>query len=154
MRDALESRLRSLKVVLGVDSPQVRGWAPVVRQEAQSTVNAAITEIAALRKRAEEAEAEASELRALLRTATEERERAKAQLAACMASRDALRDWAQECRDQVLYLLAQRNDELGRLADGLGQASVGLLGPNAAGNRLARQGQSELTGLLGPGSEA
>lgn len=26
--------------------------------------------------------------------------------------------------------------------------------PNAAGNRLARQGQSELTGLLGPGSEA
>ena len=25
---------------------------------------------------------------------------------------------------------------------------------NAAGNRLARQGQSELTGLLGPGSEA
>lgn len=28
------------------------------------------------------------------------------------------------------------------------------LGPNAAGNRLARQGQSELTGLLGPGSEA
>jgi hypothetical protein len=26
--------------------------------------------------------------------------------------------------------------------------------PNVAGNRLARQGQSELTGLLGPGSEA
>jgi len=26
--------------------------------------------------------------------------------------------------------------------------------PNGAGNRLARQGQSELTGLLGPGSEA
>lgn len=25
-----------------------------------------------------------------------------------------------------------------------------VLGPNAAGNRLARQGQSELTGLLGP----
>lgn len=27
-------------------------------------------------------------------------------------------------------------------------------GPNVRGNRLARQGQSELTGLLGPGSEA
>ena len=26
--------------------------------------------------------------------------------------------------------------------------------PNDAGNRLARQGQSELTGLLGPGSDA
>lgn len=52
---------------------------------------------------------------------------AEAKLAACMASRDALRDWAQECRDQVLYLLAQRDDELGRTADGLGQASVGLL---------------------------
>lgn len=26
--------------------------------------------------------------------------------------------------------------------------------PNVAGNRLARQGQSELTGVLGPGSEA
>ena len=29
-----------------------------------------------------------------------------------------------------------------------------VCGPNVAGNRLARQGQSELTGLLGPGSEA
>ena len=29
---------------------------------------------------------------------------------------------------------------------------IGLM--NAAGNRLARQGQSELTGLLGPGSDA
>lgn len=29
-----------------------------------------------------------------------------------------------------------------------------LEAPNAAGNRLARQGQSELTGLLGLGAEA
>lgn len=28
------------------------------------------------------------------------------------------------------------------------------MAPNVAGNRLARQGQSELTGVLGPGSEA
>lgn len=46
------------------------------------------------------------------------------------ASHDALRDWAQECRDQVLYLLAQQDNELGRVADGLGQSSAGLLGPN------------------------
>lgn len=57
-------------------------------------------------------------------------ERLRATLDACMASRDALRDWAQECRDQVLYLLAQQNNELGRVADGLGQASAGLLGSN------------------------
>lgn len=52
-------------------------------------------------------------------------------LANYRASHDALRDWAQECRDQVLYLLAQQDNELGRVADGLGQSSAGLLGPNA-----------------------
>ena len=58
--------------------------------------------------------------------------RLRVTLDACMASRDALRDWAQECRNQVLYLLAQQDTELGRVADGLGQASVDLLGPNVA----------------------
>lgn len=43
----LLARLQSLKVLLGTDSPEVRGWAPVVQQGAQATVNAAI---AALKK--------------------------------------------------------------------------------------------------------
>lgn len=55
---------------------------------------------------------------------------AQATIANYRASHDALRDWAQECRDQVLYIVAQRDDALGRAADGLGQASSGLLGPN------------------------
>jgi hypothetical protein len=70
------------------------------------------------------AEQEAADL---LREFLAEQWLTSAKLDACMASRDALRDWAQECRDQVLYLLAQRDDELGRLADGFGQASVALL---------------------------
>lgn len=41
----LLARLQSLKVLLGTDSPEVRGWAPVVQQGAQATVNAAIAEI-------------------------------------------------------------------------------------------------------------
>ena len=39
----LVERLKSLKVLLGTDSPEVRGWAPAVRQEAQAAVNAAIS---------------------------------------------------------------------------------------------------------------
>jgi len=38
----LLARLQSLKLLLGTDSPEVRGWAPVVQQGAQATVNAAI----------------------------------------------------------------------------------------------------------------
>jgi hypothetical protein len=41
----------------------------------------------------------------------------------------------------------------GAMAEAMKFAEV-MLPPNGAGNRLARQGQSELTGLLGPGSEA
>lgn len=36
------SGLRSLKVLLATDSPEVRGWAPAVQQAAQRAVNAAI----------------------------------------------------------------------------------------------------------------
>lgn len=43
----LLARLQSLKVLLGTDSPEVRGWAPVVQQGAQATVNAAIAELKA-----------------------------------------------------------------------------------------------------------
>lgn len=39
--------LRSLKVLLGVDAPEVRGWAPAVQQAAQRAVNAAIRALAA-----------------------------------------------------------------------------------------------------------
>lgn len=39
----LVDRLKSLKSLLGTDSPEVRGWAPVVQQTAQATVNAAIS---------------------------------------------------------------------------------------------------------------
>lgn len=38
----LLARLQSLKVLLGTDAPEVRGWAPVVQREAQATVNATI----------------------------------------------------------------------------------------------------------------
>ena len=34
--------LRNLKVLLGTDSPEVRGWAPAVQQAAQKAINAAI----------------------------------------------------------------------------------------------------------------
>ena len=39
---------------------------------------------------------------------------------------NALRNWAQECRDHVLYPLAQQDTKLGRVADGLGQALIGI----------------------------
>lgn len=39
---AAASGLRSLKVLLGTDSPEVRGWAPAVQQSAQRVINAAI----------------------------------------------------------------------------------------------------------------
>jgi len=66
---------------------------------------------------------------AQVRAAAMEARALRVKLDACMASRDALRDWAQECRNKVLYLLAQQDNELGRVADGLGQASAGLFGP-------------------------
>ncbi len=43
----------------------------------------------------------------------------------------ALEQWARDCRDQVLYPAAQREDAIGKAADGLGQALVEFrLGPN------------------------
>lgn len=44
-KGVLLARLHSLKALLGTDAPEVRGWAPVVQQGAQSTVNAAIREL-------------------------------------------------------------------------------------------------------------
>ena len=42
-----------------------------------------------------------------------------------------LEQWARDCRDQVLYQAAQRDDAIGKAADGLGQALVDFhLGPN------------------------
>jgi uncharacterized small protein (DUF1192 family) len=90
-------------------------------------VRDAVTEIQRLRAELQYARDGLTKGRTRMR---EDIERLRVTLAACMASRDALRDWAQECRNQVLYLLAQQDNELGRVADGLGQASVGLLGPN------------------------
>ncbi len=44
----------------------------------------------------------------------------------------ALEQWARDCRDQVLYPAAQREDAIGKAADGLGQALMEFrLGPNA-----------------------
>lgn len=44
----------------------------------------------------------------------------------------ALEQWARDCRDQVLYPAATNNDDIGRAADGLGQALVAFrLRPNA-----------------------
>ena len=41
-----------------------------------------------------------------------------------------LEQWARDCRDQVLYPAAQREDAIGKAADGLGQALVVFrLGP-------------------------
>ena len=40
--DPLVNRLKGLKVLLGTDSPEVRGWAPVVRRNAEAILNAAI----------------------------------------------------------------------------------------------------------------
>ncbi len=77
---------------------------------------------------------------------------ARADEAHCWASRvDTL---AAQLRDSDTRYMAL----LKAVADGMAMQPaprfVVDLGPNAAGNRLARQGQSELTGLLGPGSEA
>ena len=48
----------------------------------------------------------------------------------------ALEQWARDCRDQVLYPAAQREDAIGKAADGLGQALVAFrLGPNVRANR-------------------
>lgn len=42
-----------------------------------------------------------------------------------------LEQWARDCRDQVLYPAAQREDAIGKAADGLGQVLVDFhLGPN------------------------
>lgn len=42
-----------------------------------------------------------------------------------------LEQWARDCRDQVLYPASQREDAIGKAADGLGQALVDFrLGPN------------------------
>lgn len=45
-RDALVGRLKSLRTVLDIDSPETRGWAPVVQQEARRVVEAAIAALA------------------------------------------------------------------------------------------------------------
>lgn len=43
----------------------------------------------------------------------------------------ALEQWARDCRDQVLYPAAQREDAIGKAADCFGQALVDFhLGPN------------------------
>ena len=41
--------------------------------------------------------------------------------------KEDLMKWIMDCRDQVLYGLAHREDELGRIAEGLGQDSVSLI---------------------------
>lgn len=42
---AVVGRLRSLRVVLGIDSPETRGWAKAVQQEARRVIDAAIAAI-------------------------------------------------------------------------------------------------------------
>lgn len=42
MSSELVTRLRSLRVLLGIDSPETRGWAPAVQQAARRTIDAAI----------------------------------------------------------------------------------------------------------------
>jgi hypothetical protein len=44
---ALVTRLKSLRVVLGIDSPETRGWAPVVQQEARRVIDDTIAALAA-----------------------------------------------------------------------------------------------------------
>ena len=63
----------------------------------------------------------------LLVEAADELERLEMILSRYQESWSALRDWAQECRDQVLYPAAQSEGELGRAAECLGQASVQFL---------------------------
>jgi hypothetical protein len=41
------NRLKSLRVILGIDSPETRGWAPVVQREARRTITAAIDALTA-----------------------------------------------------------------------------------------------------------
>jgi len=41
--------LMALRVVLGIDSPEVRGWAPAVQQEARRAIDRAVAEIDRLR---------------------------------------------------------------------------------------------------------
>lgn len=67
--------------------------------------------------------------------AAEELERLEMILQRYQESWSALRDWAQECRDQVLYPAAQSEGELGRAAECLGQASVQFLRHNVRANR-------------------
>ena len=59
------------------------------------------------------------------------------------------REWQENGEDHASPCAAARR-AIVRAAAALGAMKT----PNVAGNRLARQGQSELTGLLGPGSEA
>lgn len=49
-----------------------------------------------------------------------------------------LEQWARDCRDQVLYPAAQRDDDISKAADGLVQALTEFrLGPNVRANGLA-----------------
>lgn len=57
MKDLIE-RLKSLRVLLGIDSPETRGWAPAVQQEARRTIDAVADELERLTLRAEREEAE------------------------------------------------------------------------------------------------
>lgn len=58
--------LQSLKVLLGADSPEVRGWAPVVQQAAQRLLNAAISIEAENERLREALAAEREQMRALI----------------------------------------------------------------------------------------
>lgn len=52
-----------------------------------------------------------------------------------------LEQWARDCRDHVLYPAAQREDDISKAADGLGQALTEFrLGPNV---RAEPQGRRE-----------
>jgi hypothetical protein len=46
--DNLIRRLESLRVVLGIDSPETRGWAPAVQQQARRTISDAIERLRAM----------------------------------------------------------------------------------------------------------
>jgi hypothetical protein len=64
-----------------------------------------------------------------------------------------LEQWARDCRDQVLYPAAQREDAIGKAADGLGQVLVDFhLGPNAAlrGAEPASSAERPLEGTVMP----
>lgn len=95
----LLNRLHSLKVLLGTDSPEVRGWAPVVQQEAQRTVNAAIEAFADLNAMAERLEATS-------RRVADENERLAAEL------RGAHTLFAPLCRDATALNWLDRAEAL------------------------------------------